>query len=239
MAFIAKHLPDPFYLEHDQRISIRDAIFHEVASNILIHREFINPFPAKLIIENDQVRTENSNKPHGFGLIDPEYFSPFPKNPVIARFFKEIGRSDELGSGVRNLVKYSKAYGGNEPKLEEGDIFRITIKVPESENQPTPKLIPESSTEAPVKASVKAPVEATVTLSATELKIIQYIKPSPLSTKELLSRLGYKQKTGNFKTAINNLLTKKLIAYTIPEKPNSRLQKYRLTTKTEDLTPNP
>ncbi len=66
MAFIAKHLPDPFYLEHDQRISIRDAIFREVASNILIHREYMNPFPAKLIIEPGQVRTENSNKPHGF-----------------------------------------------------------------------------------------------------------------------------------------------------------------------------
>jgi len=40
MAFIAKHLPDPFYLEGTDRISIRDSIFREVASNILIHREY-------------------------------------------------------------------------------------------------------------------------------------------------------------------------------------------------------
>ena len=66
----------------------------------------MNAFPAKLIIERGQVRTENSNKPHGFGLIDPETFSPFPKNPVIAHFFREIGRADELGSGVRKLMKY-------------------------------------------------------------------------------------------------------------------------------------
>ncbi len=51
MAFVAKHLPDPFYLERDQRISIRDSLFREVASNIIIHREYMNPFPAKLIIE--------------------------------------------------------------------------------------------------------------------------------------------------------------------------------------------
>jgi ATP-dependent DNA helicase RecG len=44
-------------------ISLRDAIFGEVASNILIHREYMNAYPAKLIIENGQVRTENSNKP--------------------------------------------------------------------------------------------------------------------------------------------------------------------------------
>ena len=40
-------------------------IFREVVSNLLIHREFANPFPAKLVIENDRVFTENSNKPHG------------------------------------------------------------------------------------------------------------------------------------------------------------------------------
>jgi ATP-dependent DNA helicase RecG len=48
MAFVRKHLPDPFYLEGIERISIRDAIFREVASNILIHREYTNAFPAKL-----------------------------------------------------------------------------------------------------------------------------------------------------------------------------------------------
>ena len=89
-------------------------------------------FPAKLVIERGQVRTENSNKPHGFGPIDPTSFSPFPKNPVIARFFREIGRADELGSGVRNLMKYGKIYGGTNPELTEGDIFRIIVKYPDS-----------------------------------------------------------------------------------------------------------
>lgn len=125
LAFIRKHLPDPFHLEGISRISIRDAIFREVASNILIHREFLNPFPAKLIIEPDQVRTENSNKSHGFGPINPNNFSPYPKNPVIAKFFSEIGFADELGSGVRNIMKYGQQYGDSTPELIEGDIFKI------------------------------------------------------------------------------------------------------------------
>lgn len=112
MAFGAKHLPDRFYLEGDQRISIRDRILREVVANLLIHREYLNAFPAKLVIERDKLRTENSNKPHGHGLIDPASFSPFPKNPVIARFFKEIGRADELGSGVRNLFRFGREYAG-------------------------------------------------------------------------------------------------------------------------------
>lgn len=57
----------------------------------------------KLIIERDRVYIENGNRAHGNGIIDPENFLPYPKNPTIAKFFKEIGWVDELGSGVRNI----------------------------------------------------------------------------------------------------------------------------------------
>ncbi len=70
MQFVAKHLNDKFYLEKDQRISVRDKIFREVVSNILIHREYLNPFPAKLVIEKDTVFAENSNKAHENKIID-------------------------------------------------------------------------------------------------------------------------------------------------------------------------
>ena len=128
LAFSIKHLPDKFYLERDIRISIRDNIFREVVSNILIHRDYGNPYPAKFVIEKNKIYTENSNKPHGHGLIDPYNFSPYPKNPVIARFFKEIGWVDELGSGVRKIHKYAKAYFGFEPQIIEEDIFKIIFE---------------------------------------------------------------------------------------------------------------
>ena len=98
MAFVAKHLPDKFFLEKDQRISLRDRIFREVATNLLIHREFLHPYPAKLIIETNRLFTENSNKPHGQGLIDPANFSLFLKIrllPVSSR------KSDARMSWVR------------------------------------------------------------------------------------------------------------------------------------------
>ena len=131
IAFVQKHLPDPFFLEGIERISLRDTIFREVAANLLIHREYTNAFPAKLIIEYGQVRTENANIPHGFGVLNPATLTPFPKNPVIGAFFREIHRADELGSGSRKLMRYGKIYGGADPVMIEGDVFRTTIKVPE------------------------------------------------------------------------------------------------------------
>lgn len=128
MAFVQKHLPDRYYREDSQRISLRDLIFHEVISNLLVHREFSNAFPARLVIEEQNVITENWNRPHNTGQIDPENFTPHPKNPVIARFFSEIGRVEELGSGCRNIFRYCGRYTrGATPQLIEGDVFKTII----------------------------------------------------------------------------------------------------------------
>lgn len=96
MDFIAKHLPDPFYLERDHRLSLRDTIFREVVANTLIHREFLNSFPARLVIEKHKITIENWNKPFGHGLINPVNFYTHPKNPNILEVFKQIGRADAI-----------------------------------------------------------------------------------------------------------------------------------------------
>jgi len=94
----------------------------------LIHREYMNAFPAKLIIEQGQVRTENSNKPHGFGILNPATFTPFPKNPVIAKFFRQIGRADEqelqAALGLKDDEHFRKFY--LLPSLNAG-LFEMTI----------------------------------------------------------------------------------------------------------------
>ena len=50
----------------------------------------------------------------------------------------------------------------------------------------------------------------------------------PLSRAEISVKLGYKSVSGHMLRALRELLTEGLIEFTIPEKPNSRLQKYRL-----------
>ena len=61
--------------------------------------------------------------------------------------------------------------------------------------------------------------------------ILRALVLSPLSANELITHLNLQSKTGAFKRAIKALLEKKLIAYTVPDKPSSRLQKYQLTRK--------
>lgn len=127
MNFIAKHTDDRFALVDNVNTSVRNIIAREVVSNLLVHREYGSAFIAKLQITPDLLYTENWSRSLIPGKLDPNHFSPYPKNPLLAKFFMQIGRAEETGSGVRNLYKFSKIYSGKEPELIEGDVFRTYI----------------------------------------------------------------------------------------------------------------
>jgi ATP-dependent DNA helicase RecG len=144
MDFIAKHTSDKFFLIEDQRVSVRSWIAREIVSNILVHREYSTPFPAKIIIEQDRIYAENWNRALRHGRIDPENFAPYPKNPLLAHFFVNIGRADQLGSGIRNLYRYTKMYSGGEPELIEGDIFKTIVPLNLSTTSTGDKMVDKS-----------------------------------------------------------------------------------------------
>ena len=127
MEFVAKHTLDRFFLIDGLSVSVRSKIARELVSNILVHREYTSAFPAKIIVERDRIITENWSLPKAPGRIDPNNFTPYPKNPLLAQFFVNIGRADVLGSGVRNLYKYTKIYSGGEPELIDGDVFKTIV----------------------------------------------------------------------------------------------------------------
>jgi len=125
--FIAKHTLDRFFLIDGQSVSIRSKIARELVSNVLVHREYTSAYPAKIIIERGRITTENWSLPKTPGRIDPGNFAPYPKNPLLAHFFINIGRADVLGSGVRNLYQFTKIYSGGEPELIDGDVFKTIV----------------------------------------------------------------------------------------------------------------
>ena len=125
--FCERHLPDPFYLEGDTRVSSRAIVVRELVANSLIHREYTSPFPAKIVIDGEGVRSENANRPLFGGRLSLSDFNPMPKNPIIAGVFAQAGLAEELGSGLRNLAKYAKVLTGGAVEMDDGDVFRTVI----------------------------------------------------------------------------------------------------------------
>lgn len=202
MDFVVKHLDDRFYIEGTQRIDVRNKIFREVCANMLIHREFSSAFPAKFIIEKDVVRTENANKTDGYGVIDALNFSPYPKNPIIAKFFRAIGLADELGSGVKNVTQYLKIYSGGTPKFIEADIFKQVLPI--AEIAVTPQVTPQ------VKNASKLVAFCAV----------------PRSRQEMMNYIGLKDKKNFVKNYLKPLIEQGVLVMTNPNNPRSHDQKY-------------
>ncbi len=118
---------------------------------------------------------------------------------------------------MRNLMNYGRSYGGADPQLIEGYIFRIVVTVPE------------------LAQGGKGLGTTPWRSGAQSESIVNALNSGPLSAAELVHQLGLKSKTGALKRSLQELLDNGLVEYTIPGKPSSRLQKYRLTEKGQTL----
>lgn len=216
MTFVGKHLPDKFYMEGDQRVSLRNKIFREVVANLIVHREYMNAYPCTFIIYADRIEAENANNPHGEGQIDPERFAPFPKNPAIVKFFMQLGRVDELGSGVLNVNRFIKEYAGSgTPQFIEGSTFKTIIP-----------LSKDLNVQANVQANMQANMQATEKTEKDKMASLLEYCIEPRSRMEIQDFLGLKNRDYFRLKILNPLIQEEKLHLTIPDKPRSPNQKY-------------
>ena len=131
-----------------------------------------------------------------------------PRNKEIMRVFRDLEIVEQLGSGVpRILEKY-----GREAFEIRPNFVRVIFHYDKSFARQTPET---SSSRAQSRAQSGAQ-------SGAQSSILSALVNAPLSASELTATLGLETKTGAFKRAIQELLQKQLIEYTLPEKPNTR-----------------
>jgi ATP-dependent DNA helicase RecG len=212
MSFVEKHLDDPFYLEGATTVSLRARIFRELVANIVAHREYTSAAPATMVIYKDRVEFKNPNVPHGRGPIDPAHFTPYPKNPTICKFLIQLGRYEELGSGVNNVTKYLPFYapGTGAPSFIKDDMFTTIVPL------------------APVASEVTEQVTPQVTPQVG--KLLEALQ-GEMRSGELMEKLRLKDRMHFRMDYLQPALAAELIQMTIPDKPRSSKQKYRLTDK--------
>ena len=111
-------------------------------------------------------------------------------------FFRNIGYADKLGSGVRNLFKYSKFYSGKEPEFIEGDVFKIIVPL---DDKLTGEGTTQSATQSAIQSATRSEIPSAV--GDPEKAILKLIREEPaISQKEIAVRLAMNQNTVKYHT---------------------------------------
>jgi len=125
---------------------------------------------------------------------------------------------------MRNSYKYTKMYSGGEPTFTEGDVFTIVIPLSEAA---TATVGPGSRDTTQVSTQVGTEVTTQVKLSEEKLTALLDYCAEARSRKEMQAFCDIKTAEYFRKNVIKPMLNEGLIVQTIPDKPNSRNQKYK------------
>lgn len=158
--------------------------------------------------------------------------SSITRNPLISRTLYRSGDIEAFGTGIKRIkdlcdeasieVEYARAPTGTNLIFHRNDAFgqRLTIDTPTSDNGTDPVDRPSTD---PVPTQLTDPVA----------RLCWALTDKPLSISEAMAFLGLSQKRNFRERYLNPSLELGYIERTIPDKPNSSKQKYRLTEKGE------
>ncbi len=153
----------------------------------------------------------NLREPHG----------SVPGNPLLAEPMYLMQYIERMGTGTGDMIHRCQEAGLPEPEFALTDGFVTTIRRKTGEVGVRPESQPGSRTESQPESRPES----------MELRVLRLLENGPLSKHEISQRLGHKEISSRLNQVVRLLLAELSIEYCIPEKPQSRLQKYRLTEK--------
>jgi ATP-dependent DNA helicase RecG len=148
-----------------------------------------------------------------------EPHSSQPHNPEMANAFFRAGEIEAWGRGIARIFNACRQGGAPEPelRLDAGGVW-MTFRFDEAYLR---------AVGAGRTGQASDPVSDPVSLQV--LQLLKLLETSPLSPSDLMTSLGLKHRHSFRTRYLHPALSAELVEPTIPEKPSSRLQGYRLT----------
>ena len=220
----------------EDRFPVPLEALREILLNAVMHRDYSHYSGyVAIAIFDDRIEVQSYGRlPSGVTLeqLSGPHLSK-PTNPLIAEAFHRTGAVEVWGRGTNRVIEICQKHGAAPPLFEEKQGFLVVTfraqmvvggatgaakgqAVPVSgQPESQPELQPESRPES------------------LDRRVLALLQPQDLGKAEISVHLGQKEVSGQLNKVIRVLMGQGLIEYTLPDKPNSRLQKYRLTPEGE------
>jgi ATP-dependent DNA helicase RecG len=206
----------------------------EALANSICHRDYTTPGCAVAIaLYDDRLEIINPGVLH-FDITPEKLARPHeskPWNPIIASVFYRAGVIEKWGMGTLNIIDWCKENGNPKPTWEVRAESVVTTFLPSSFFATGKRPGEEAEEAEKVRPGSRPEWKPESRPESVEDVVLGLLQKGPLSKGELSQALGHKHISGALKKTLISLLKQGKIAYTIPNKPNSRLQKYKLSTE--------
>ena len=217
--------------------SIPEEAVREVVVNALVHASYAErSTPIRVGFYDDRIQVDSSGLLLPGMTVETMRRASRLRNPALARVFREAGIMEQWGTGVQRVFDQVAEAGLPEPVIEETmDRVRVTVYVPS--HDPAGRSRPARETEGgPLSHQVK-PSDEQVSKSSEQASksseqvavLLRRAAAGPCSRADLLTTIGLSDAYGNYRRHLLPLVEQGYLARTIPDKPNSRFQRYRLT----------
>lgn len=198
---------------------VREAIVNAVA-----HRDYTSSGSVQVMLFSDRLEVWNPGTlPPSLTLAQlRQPHGSVPGNPLLAEPLYLTKYIERMGTGTGDMIELCRKAGLPEPEFKLTDGFVTTLRrQPEQAfvtvgGEVTPPVTP------PVAPPLAPPLEVLVRLLG---------KTGALGNAEIRKHLALKDRVHLRERYIDPALTDGLIEPTVPDKPTSRLQQYRLTVK--------
>jgi ATP-dependent DNA helicase RecG len=239
-----KYLKAAVTYEGIQRVEIYpvpEPALREAVLNAILHKDYATGAPVQISVYDDKLMIWNPGQlPPSWTVEKLKQKHPsHPFNPDLAHVFFRAGEIEAWGRGIERIYAACRTAGFPEPvithdesglwvnfafsrtyrnliegagtRAADGVTMEVTTEVAGGRPESQPESRPESQPES------------------LALRAMGLLARGAKSKAEISAGLGHKEISGQLNRVIRLLLQERLVSYTIPAKPNSRLQKYILT----------
>lgn len=225
MAFLDRTLPlsarfTEGRIEREDRLPVPPDALREILLNAVMHRDYARAGGHVAIAVFDdriEIRSDGGLPP---GITAEMLSASHPsvlRNPLIAETFHRTGAVEAWGRGTNRVIEECLRWGIDPPSFEErGATLVVTFHAGIAQSR-------EATTEATTEVSAEAATEV-----SPEARLIRALV-GEMSRQQLQRALGLKNDEHFRKAYLQPALDAGLIERTIPEKPRSPKQRYRIT----------